>query len=217
MNYDKAWIFQDSVTTTGTGTLLYPNRNDNVTVYISGTSTSRTIAFEGQDTENNWFAIQGVRLSDYSKANSTTGTNEAWTIDLSGVVAFRANVTAIAGGTVRVTGKVVDSGHALAMATSSAIVGSLANNQTNKSAIANTNILTSNYTPSAYQNSKLVVGASASGVLSIVIDGVALTLNSGVVLVAGAAYSFDIPLLAGSTYNLKYSVNATMQVKWQVI
>ena len=97
------------------------------------------------------------------------------------------------------------------------VVGSLANNQTDAIVLANTNVLASDYTPVAYQNSKLVVATSVSGVLSLVLDGVAITLNSGIALVAGAAYAFDIPLMAGSTYNLQLSVGATTQVKWQVI
>jgi len=97
------------------------------------------------------------------------------------------------------------------------VVGSLAKKETNKAVTANTNIWTEDYIPTAYQDSRLIVGASVSGVLSIVIDGVALTLNSGEPLLANSAYTFDPPLHAGSTYNLQYSVNATMQVKWQVI
>lgn len=126
MNFDKTWIFQDSATTTGIGKLLYSNRNDNCTIFITGTSTSRTIQFEGIDNEGNVFPIQGVRLSDYTKATLTTGTNEAWTIDISNVVGFQVHITTIAGGTVRVTGKVFESSHTLATSSSSSITGSLA-------------------------------------------------------------------------------------------
>ena len=97
------------------------------------------------------------------------------------------------------------------------VVGSLAKKETNKVVTANTNIWTENYTPATYHNSKLVVGTSVSGVLTVIIDGVALTLNSGIALDAGAAYTFDVPLMAMSTYNLQLSVNATVQIKWQVI
>ncbi|MBC2726248.1 hypothetical protein [Desulfosporosinus sp.] len=97
------------------------------------------------------------------------------------------------------------------------INGSLANNQTNKVVTANANILASNYTPSKYSKSVLQVATNTAGVLSLVVDGVSGTLNSGEPLVANAWYEFEISLLSSSTYNLKLSVGATMQVKWQVI
>jgi len=97
------------------------------------------------------------------------------------------------------------------------IAGSLANNQTNKVATANTNILAANYTSAKYSKSVLQVMTNTAGVLSLVVDGISGTLNSGSTLVAGAWYEFDISLLSESTYNLQLSVGATMQVKWQVI
>ena len=97
------------------------------------------------------------------------------------------------------------------------IVGSLANNQTNKAVTANTNILTSNYTSTKYSKSVLQVMTGTAGILSLVVDGVSGTLNSGLALTASAWYEFEISLLSGSTYNLQLSVGATMQEKWQVI
>jgi len=97
------------------------------------------------------------------------------------------------------------------------VTGNLANNQTNKVVLANTNILASNYTSTAYKKSVLQVMTNTAGVLSLVVDGVSGTLNSGSSLVAGAWYEWDVSLLSGSTYNLQLSVGATMQVKWQVI
>ncbi|MDP4158136.1 MAG: hypothetical protein Q8911_00020 [Bacillota bacterium] len=97
------------------------------------------------------------------------------------------------------------------------IVGSLANNQTNAVVIANTNIFTANYTASRYSKSVLQVTTNTSGVLSLVVDGAAGTLNSGIALTANAWYEFEISLLSGSTYNLQLSVGAIMQIKWQVI
>jgi len=97
------------------------------------------------------------------------------------------------------------------------IVGSLANNQTNKVVTANANILASNYTPTKYSKSVLQIATDMEGVLSLVVDGVSSTLNSGSPLIANAWYEFEVSLLAGSTYNLKLSVGATTQVKWQVV
>lgn len=97
------------------------------------------------------------------------------------------------------------------------IVGSLANNQTNKSVTASTNILATNYTPSTYQKSVLTVMTNTTGVLNLVIDGVAGAMNSGVALNANQWYSFEVPLMSTSTYNLQLSVSAIMQIKWEAI
>ena len=97
------------------------------------------------------------------------------------------------------------------------IVGSLAKKETNKVVLANTDIFVADYDPTQYSKSVLQVMSNTEGVLSLVVDGVSGTLNSGLALTANAWYEFDISLLSGSIYNLKLSVGATMQVKWQVI
>jgi len=127
MNYIKDFTFQESITSPTTGEIFYSSTGDNVTIYISGNSTSRTILFQGCDESGNWYSIQGVRLSDFTKATSTTGTAEVWNFDMTYWVGIRMNVTAVAGGTVNIIGKVVDSGHALAVSTTTSKVGSLAN------------------------------------------------------------------------------------------
>jgi len=97
------------------------------------------------------------------------------------------------------------------------LVGSLAKKETNKVVTENTNIWTENYTAIKCSKSILQVATNTAGVLSLVVDGVSSTLNSGSPLVANAWYEFDISLLSESTYNLQLSVGSTMQVKWQVI
>lgn len=97
------------------------------------------------------------------------------------------------------------------------ITGSLANNQTNVVVTANTDILLSDYTSTAYRKSVLQVMTDTSGVLSLVVDGAAGALYSGNPLLANCWYDFDVSLLSGSIYNLQLSIGATMQIKWQVI
>ena len=87
-------------------------------------------------------------------------------------------------------------------------------NLTSAASTANTNIMGSNFTGAATQMSELAFNASVAGVLSVMIDGVAWVLNNGNALVAGNGYTFDVPILSGSTYNLQLSVAATVQVKW---
>ena len=105
---DNNFIFQNSVTSIGTGTIYSPVHNDQITIYITGTSASRTINFEGSDSEGNWFPALATKLPDITMASSTTGTNEVWVLDTSNFVTYRTNITVISGGTVRITGRIVN-------------------------------------------------------------------------------------------------------------
>jgi hypothetical protein len=101
------WSFHSAATSTGNGEVFYPNKNDTLTIEITGTATSSTIIFEGQGGSDTWYAIQGVKLSDFSMASQTTGKGELWQFDLSGIKAFRARISAISGGNISVTGRAV--------------------------------------------------------------------------------------------------------------
>jgi len=107
--HSNKWIFQDSVTAPANGEVLESGRADTVTLFITGTSATRTIYFEGSDNEGNWYSIPAFKLPTLTMASSTTGNNEAWEIDLTDSVYVRARVSAVAGGTVRITGRVVNS------------------------------------------------------------------------------------------------------------
>ena len=80
------------------------------------------------------------------------------------------------------------------------------------SASANTNILSSNYTPPQLGKIRVTFGASASGTLNIVIvsgtTSYVYSLNSGNALNANAIYSFEIPVSPSYSYNIQYSVSA---------
>jgi hypothetical protein len=88
----------------------------------------------------------------------------------------------------------------------------------NQSVTANTNIFSSNLTPSlATANNPSYFRISAcfntSGVLSVVktkgSTNVTMQLNSGNALNANALYTFNIAVESGESVNLQYSVNAT--------
>ena len=78
---------------------------------------------------------------------------------------------------------------------------------------ANTNILSSNYTPPAAGKIRTTFAANASGVLSIVIvsgtTSYVYALNAGNTLNANAIYAFEIPVSNSFSYNIQYSVSAT--------
>jgi hypothetical protein len=100
--------------------------------------------------------------------------------------------------------------------TQTTIVGSLANKQKDKVALASTDLL-SDYTALTYQKSILMFATDTAGILSLEVDGVMKTLNSGIALTANAWYTFELPLFTGSVYNLQISVGATVQILWEVI
>lgn len=98
---------QDAAIAAGNGTVFNVGSVKTLTLEITGTSTSRTIAFEGASVSGTYYPIQGIKLTDLSMDTQTTGTGEVWTFEVTGLVSFRARILAIAGGNVTVKGKAV--------------------------------------------------------------------------------------------------------------
>jgi hypothetical protein len=87
----------------------------------------------------------------------------------------------------------------------------------NLAVTANTAFYASAFAPGsgyAAQRTVLQISCSAAAVLTLTLDGVDVTLNGGVALVAGALYELEIVLFSAKTYNLKYAATATAQVYW---
>ena len=91
--------------------------------------------------------------------------------------------------------------------------GSNVADETDKAATANTDILF-DITATKTEMTTLMVATNTGGVLKLEVDGSLNSLNGGVALNANQWYAFDIPILAASVYNLQFSVNATLQIKW---
>jgi hypothetical protein len=98
---------QDAANAIGNGTVLTVGGLKTLTIEINGTSTSRTIMFEGASVSGTYYPITGVKTSDLTTAVTTTGTGEVWQFSITGLVSFRARISAIAGGNVNVKGKAV--------------------------------------------------------------------------------------------------------------
>lgn len=96
----------DAVTVATTGTYTVTNEQT-ITIEIYGTSTSRTIAFQGKSKSGTARSLMGVKLSDLSTGISTTGTGEVWQFDVTGLDYFITDLTAVAGGNVSIKGKAV--------------------------------------------------------------------------------------------------------------
>ncbi len=113
--YSNSWIFQDNVTTTGNGVTFKTGRNNQMAVYIIS-SANYTVHFEGCDGSStpNWFPIPAVKLPELTIATSVTGNaNQVFVIDLAHFAGVRCRVSAISGGTLKITGRVVDVGASL--------------------------------------------------------------------------------------------------------
>lgn len=108
----NSWVFQDT-TTTGNGNVFKSGRNDQLTIYISGDSTSREVHIEGCDSDDNWYSVPALKLPEMTIASVVTENNTAYSINLANYVGIRCRVSAINGGTVRITGRVVDMGASL--------------------------------------------------------------------------------------------------------
>lgn len=101
------YVLQNAATTTGNGNVFMVGRNDQITIYITGTATSSTVVFEGLDADGNVYSAPAFKMPDYTLASQTTGKNEAWVIDLSKWYSIRTRISAINGGNITITGKIV--------------------------------------------------------------------------------------------------------------
>jgi len=96
----------DAQTATKTVTLDVKTFNTLV-IEVYGTAASRQLNFLCKSASDVNRAIQGVRLSDYAMATSTTTNNEIWSFDVTGLDSFVLDLTAVTGGNVSVKGKAV--------------------------------------------------------------------------------------------------------------
>lgn len=76
-----------------------------LTVEIYGTSTERAVVFMGGGPSGEARYIAGVKLSDLSLATSTTGNEELWQFDITGLCSVNMEITSVAGGNVTVKGR----------------------------------------------------------------------------------------------------------------
>lgn len=99
--------FHDTITTTGNGleyNIDIKDKNEVLTIYTSGTSSSRTIVFEHSQDKVTWLPIVLVNLGTLATATQTTGIGESWQLQTTGLMYFRTRVSVIAGGNLTVKG-----------------------------------------------------------------------------------------------------------------
>lgn len=103
------FTFQNAVTVPGNGNALTITHPITLDIEVYGTATSSTVVFEVLGKSGNWYVTQGIRLSDYTLATSTTTKGELWEFEVpSTVVSLRMRVASIVGGNLNVVGKIMD-------------------------------------------------------------------------------------------------------------
>jgi len=94
-----------NTTTISTGSEIECTQAETITLEIVGTSTSRTILFQGKTENGIWYDVYGVCRNKNITDKQTTGKDEVWVLPLLGFTYFRCNITAISGGTISIFGK----------------------------------------------------------------------------------------------------------------
>jgi hypothetical protein len=82
---------------------------ENLTVSLGGTATSYTINFQGALEDGVFFDLAGTSLSDPTDFAFTTSIlgQQGWNFDVSVIDLFRVQITAISGGSVIVSTKII--------------------------------------------------------------------------------------------------------------
>jgi len=99
--------FHDAATVAADGTAFTVLGYKTLTVEITRTAGTSTIAFIGEGPSGANIALMGVNLSTLATATSTTGTGEIWQFDVTGLTSVFMDLQAVAGGNVSVKGKAV--------------------------------------------------------------------------------------------------------------
>ena len=99
---------QDNVGVNEAGTTLnIISGMETANVEIASTSTDAVVNFEAQVSTTDWYAVNGVNLSNFSVATSPLAVDSIHQIDLTGFSALRCRVSDITSGNVTVTARVV--------------------------------------------------------------------------------------------------------------
>lgn len=106
--------FQNAATTNGNGVAYTVGGQKTLLISITGANiTTSAVVFEGADSDGNYVAIIGIRMSDFTTATSSStvfsATAELWQFDITGLTSFRARISIItgAGAAITVKGKSV--------------------------------------------------------------------------------------------------------------
>lgn len=99
--------FHDAATAAADGTAFTVEGYKTLTVEITRTAGTSTVAFMAEGPSGADIPLMGVNLSTLATAISTTGTGELWQFDITGLTKVFMDLTAVATGPVTVKGKAV--------------------------------------------------------------------------------------------------------------
>ncbi|MEW5803901.1 MAG: hypothetical protein AB1847_17540 [bacterium] len=92
----------DSATVPGPGTDIDVTALSTLNLQITGTATSFSLAFLGAVDGEPSIPISGINLKTFSLATVVNNLGEIWQVDVSSLKTFRAELTAVSGGSVTV-------------------------------------------------------------------------------------------------------------------
>jgi hypothetical protein len=98
----KQYTLHQNETAPSDGDVAFVEAYNNLTLYITGTSATRTITFQAALVDGRFVNIQGANLTTMDMAATTTGTEQLWQFDVNGVRYFRAKLDAVTGGDVTI-------------------------------------------------------------------------------------------------------------------
>jgi hypothetical protein len=99
--------FHDAATVAADGTAFTVAGYKTLTVEITRSAGTSTVAFIGEGPSGADIALIGVNLSTFATGTSTTGTGELWQFDITGLTKVFMDLQAVSGGNVTVKGKAV--------------------------------------------------------------------------------------------------------------
>lgn len=100
-------ILQPASSAVGVGNAFTVGSFKTLTIEIYGTSTSQTVQFQGMGPSGTPYPIVGTKLNDGTTGSQSTALSQIWRFDITGLTSFQANLTAVSGGTVTVSGTAV--------------------------------------------------------------------------------------------------------------
>lgn len=101
-----SFTFHEATTSPSEGEEFVVSHFRELTVKISGSSTSREVKFYAVDENGEKTALSGTNKTDFQLASSTLSTNEYWDFDIAGLFKVMFEVSAV-NGDVSVKGNAV--------------------------------------------------------------------------------------------------------------
>ncbi|MGO5674809.1 hypothetical protein ACTOTM_06480 [Bacillus subtilis] len=95
--YKTSFIFHEATTSPSEGEEFVVGHFRELTVKISGSSTSREIKFYAVDENGEKTEIAGTNKTDFQLGTGTLNTNENWDFDIAGLFKFMVEVVSVNG------------------------------------------------------------------------------------------------------------------------